>query len=515
MAAANSPGRPENALSRAAILALAEGAARNPLVATRRHWFVPCCSSLDSASDTLYARRVTATQTTEPNPESEGVLLPPGLRHAYFFVAFNALSFQVVLSSPMILFAKSLDATATVLGIVSGMMPLMVVFQIPATSHIARYGYRRFVLAGWGIRVLFIFAMALVPLSGFFLSKSTQLALLLLLLFGFNLSRGISSCGWLPWITSLIPPVVRGKYLARESGFINAASLVAFFLSGACLGNQPGPWQFSLLFAFSATMGAISLTFLKQIPDVPMSESGPSSRQPVPWLAISRFPPFRKLLRFNVAWSLAYGGLNAFAVAFLKTEVGMSEGTILWVGTTAFLGGLGSLWLFGRRLDHLGSRPVVTFALLGWLWILAGWFLLSAKVIEPRFPIIMTLQFLMGLGAASLGMANTRLAMATIPPMGRTHFFALFSVVGNLTLGLAPILWGLLIDALRPLHWVWHGMEWNRFSVFFLAVSLAMLIALGCCRRLDEPAAVGMEALLRDVLIRSPQRFWLRFWPRS
>ncbi len=44
-------------------------------------------------------------------------------------------------------------------------------------------------------------------------------------------------------------------------------------------------------------------------------------------------------------------------------------------------------------------------------------------------------------------MANTRLAMAVIPVMGRNHFFAIYSVVGNVTLGLAPIGWGLLIDA--------------------------------------------------------------------
>mgnify|MGYP002128730596 CR=1 FL=1 len=35
---------------------------------------------------------------------------------AFLFATFNALSFQVVLSSPMVLYAKSLGASATVLG---------------------------------------------------------------------------------------------------------------------------------------------------------------------------------------------------------------------------------------------------------------------------------------------------------------------------------------------------------------------------------------------------------------
>ncbi len=68
---------------------------------------------------------------------------PPGLHHAYLFSVFNAFSYQIVLNSPMVLYAKTLDASATVLGIIAGMMPLLVIFQIPAASHIPRLGFKR------------------------------------------------------------------------------------------------------------------------------------------------------------------------------------------------------------------------------------------------------------------------------------------------------------------------------------------------------------------------------------
>src|SRR6266436_4560062 len=126
----------------------------------------------------------------EPAQESS---FPPGLHNAFLFSGFNALSYPLVLSSPMVLYAKTLGATATVLGIISGMMPLLVIFQIPAANHIDRIGYKKFVYAGWGIRVMVIFIIALVPVSIGFLNSTTRLALILMLLFGFNLSRGISS----------------------------------------------------------------------------------------------------------------------------------------------------------------------------------------------------------------------------------------------------------------------------------------------------------------------------------
>src|SRR5512138_4043066 len=87
-------------------------------------------------------------------PERQSPLMPHGLHHAYWFATFNALSFQIVLNSPMVLYGKSLGASATVLGLITGMMPLLVIFQIPAAQYIPQVGFRRFVYAGWGTRVL-------------------------------------------------------------------------------------------------------------------------------------------------------------------------------------------------------------------------------------------------------------------------------------------------------------------------------------------------------------------------
>ncbi len=440
---------------------------------------------------------------------------PPGLHNAYSFSAFNALSFQIVLAGPMILYAKSLEASATVLGIIAGMMPLLVIFQIPAASHINRVGYRRFVLAGWSTRVAFIFAMALVPLTGAFLNASNRLALLLALLFCFNLSRGISSCAWLPWITVLVPESLRGNYLARDAAVQGVASFVTFLVSAAALAGQPAPWQFSALFAYSAVAGAISLVFLKRIPDVPTPDEPRVSNARVPWLAMSRYAPFRKLLRAVIAWSVAYGGITAFTVAFLKGEAGMSEGKVLLVNSVAFLGGWSSLWFLGSRLDRLGSKPVLSFCFAAWIAVLGGWLMLAGGVFPVRLTLVLLLQVLMGLLAALVQMANTRLAMAVIPAMGRNHFFALYSVMNNVTLGLAPIAWGVLIDAVGGRAPRWLGVEWNRYAIFFAAAALGFGVTLALARRLDEPKAVSMEALLREILIQSPQRFWLRFWPRG
>ena len=117
---------------------------------------------------------------SSPNLPTPVASFPAGLGNVYLFAIFNALSFQVVLGSPMVLYAKSLGASATGLGIITGMMPLLVIFQIPAAHYVDRIGYKRFVSAGWGIRVCFIFGMALVPITYGFIDPTARLGLILM-----------------------------------------------------------------------------------------------------------------------------------------------------------------------------------------------------------------------------------------------------------------------------------------------------------------------------------------------
>lgn len=412
----------------------------------------------------------------------------------------------------MVLYARSLGASATVLGIISGMLPLLVIFQIPAASYIGRVGYKQFVYGGWGARVMVIFGIAIIPLLTF-LKSSAKLSLILFLLFAFNLSRGISSAAWLPWISSLVPASIRGRYLAADQAFIGVASCLAFVIAAACLGDYPRSWQFGLIFIISGINGAISLRFLKKIPDVPVPEEVKRSNQPIPWLAMAKFPPFKKLLIMNLGWSAAYGGMSAFTVAFLQAQTNLSSATILYVCSLFFLGGLASLW-FGMHLDSMGSKPVMIFCSLLWIAILTVWILLAGGRLAPTPLIVLSLQFFMGLGVAVFNMSNVRLTMVVTPEMGRHHFFALYSVVANMSLGLAPVIWGIIIDLFHDLNVTMYGLQWNRFTVYFLGAAILFLVTILLKFRLEEPSSKNVEDLVKEMFISSPLRMIARVWPR-
>lgn len=48
----------------------------------------------------------------------------------------------------MVLYSQTLGGSAMVVGIIVGMMPLPVIFQIPASNYLPRIRYRRFLYVG-------------------------------------------------------------------------------------------------------------------------------------------------------------------------------------------------------------------------------------------------------------------------------------------------------------------------------------------------------------------------------
>lgn len=440
---------------------------------------------------------------------------PPGLRYAFGFAALNAASYQIACGNPVILYARWLEAGATVLGLIAGMVPLLNLLQIPAARHVDRIGPKRMVLRGWTVRVALVFLLAAVPLTGSFLERSTRLALLLSVLFAFNLVRGLSVCGWLPWITALVPAKLRGRYLAVEAAWVNGGGLAAFAMVAWLLGVQPSEMRFALVFLFSAGCGTLSLAFLRRMPEATPPEIVVSrSRQPVPWRAIAAHPPFRRILRQSACYQLATGGLLAFTTAFLKTRLGFAEAHVMLLGATTFVGGLSNVWLLGRWLDRIGSKPVLWMAQGMWVGVLGCFAAVAGGWLPPAGGLLAVLLFLAGLGLAAVQMSTLRLLMGTIPAMGRSHFFALFSVVNGLAAGLAPILWGLLIDAARLIETTGWGPLSHRYGLYYLALAMVMIVALFLTRPIEEPESFDLEKLLRELLTRSRLRAWLRFWPR-
>jgi MFS family permease len=416
---------------------------------------------------------------------AESAAMPSGSRSINTFSFFNALSFQIILGAPVVLYAKSLGASSFVLGVIAGFTPLLNILQFAAARLLHRIGYRRLVLAGWGTRTIFTCCIAALPLLPG-LTENQRLWALLAALFAFNLLRGFASGAWLPWLTAIIPENVRGRFLSRDQAFMHLGCLVALVASSWMMTGQPVPGRYAAVFALGAAAALVSLWFIRRIPEGHSPEEMRRSAVPVPWLAMMKHAPFARLLVFSLLYSVVIGGLGVFTVEFLAVKEKFGENTILFLGAFAFVGALAGLALTGPWLDQTGSKPWLSRSLLLFEFAVVGWLLLAGGILPHWASVVAALNFFVGVAGAMFGVASTRIVMASVPLMGRNHFFALFAVLSGLALGATPMVWGAVLDLLGPLDLVISGFRINRYTVYFAAILLLALWVRWLAARLHE-----------------------------
>jgi MFS family permease len=416
-----------------------------------------------------------------------------------------------MMGAPIIVYAKSLGASSTTLGIIAAFTPLMTVFQLPAARHLDRFGYRQFVLMGWGMRIVLIFLVAALPLARF-LDEASKLAALLALLFLFNLLRGISSAAWMPWIALLIPEEIRGRFLSVDQFFMYFGCLLSLVASALVVaGDVVTSWDYALVFLISAVGGAVSLAFIKRIPEVGVGEEMRLSSHPVPWQAMLGHAPFRELLIFNVLYATVIGSLGVFAIEFLRDHSHFNVDLVLYLSALSFLGALVVLPFSGLIVDSTGSKPLMRVAIGIFAAVAIGWGLVAGKVLPCSILLVALLNLGAGAASANFNLANVRLTMAIMPKMGANHFFALFTVITSLGLGGAPVAWGLLLDAIGSYEAVTGVFHWRRHSIYFVALLVLNAIAFAYISRLHEsPSKVGSPSALLYEQLKRLSRFWQR-----
>jgi hypothetical protein len=446
--------------------------------------------------------------TTLNSPEQRAQVdrMPDGTWNAHLFQVYNSVSFNLVIGTPMVLLFKFHGASATLLGVILALGPLLNILQLPASRHVEHVGYRAFVLRGWLTRTFFIFAIAIVAwLPSTAIGTGWRLGILLVLLTAFHAARGYFSCGYLPWMTSWIPEAVRGRFLSRDQTATALAGSLTMFATAFYMHGGGSNGKFALLFLVSYVAGVTSLLYLRRIPDVPVTDKRPSHHK-VPWLELLRYPPFLRFMAYNALVHAGIAGAGVLWVPLLRDVYGCGEDWVL--GMAAMTGGTIAVmtWCIGPLADKVGSRPLLGAAGLVFVVHFAGWAAIGAHWWTVDVWTAAFICITSGIGFSLFNLANMRLAMATVPAMGRSHFFALFSVIINLVLGLLPVLWGMGVDRLETWQLRCGDWEWNGFSLLYGTIVMIMAAALLLLRTVSETKAMTTDQFLYELMVKTPAR---------
>jgi hypothetical protein len=272
--------------------------------------------------------------------------------------------------------------------------------------------------------------------------------------------------------------------LTIDQAASQSALLLTVALSAGYLQMVDSPTAFGALFAASLVLAGLSLVYLKKIPDAPVSPVAREGGEGVPWKAMMHHRPFLKLIIFHSIMMLALSGGGLIFIPFARDQLGCSDSKfmilhLIW-GSVFVLTSLAT----GKMLDRVGSRPVLGLSafIFGIHWL--GWGAVAAHLLPFQWGPILFQQATAGIGLALYNSAHMRLLMATVPAMGRSHFFALFSVAASLVAGLAPLGWGLLTDALLAVKFG-TVFQVNRFVILYGTITLILIPAMMALRRIQ------------------------------
>lgn len=433
--------------------------------------------------------------------------LPPRIHHAYWFQAFNAVSWQICLGTPLILFARELGAPAFVLGVLAGLAPLTSVLQLLVAPYAERIGYRKLMLRGWTARVVTLVLLAVLPLAGGIAPPAVLIVATVAIMLAFTALRGIAMCAWLPWITLIVPRSLRGFYLSRDRIFISLASVASLAVSGVFLMGHRDMSAYAIVFGLGFAGGAVSLYFLNRIPEPPdsagvVASSAAMSQSQSHWRPLLRNEGFKKLVIFSAIVQVVVLSTGAFVTVFAREETRLSDGVILWAAAAASLAGTVALALLRNRIDALGSRPFLGVVFLWWAVYYALWFLLAISP-APSSAVAVGMMALAGFFGSIYDLALTRLLMNTVGDQPEaTRYFALHSVIVSVLNGFAPMVWGLALDVARV---ALAGISLSGYALLFAAQWALLGLVLVILLQVREASSISTRRLLRDTLLDTPR----------
>lgn len=431
--------------------------------------------------------------------------MPQGIHNAYLFDMFNAMSWTVVLGTPMLLFLQHLRATATILAVSASLAPLLTILQIPAARFVERVGYRRFVMSGWTARVVVQVGMTVVAFLPDSVDRTTRIVLMLFLSFVFCIMRGISACGMLPWFTHIVPEERRGEFLSRDQIGMAFAGIISLLASGLFFKGGLAWYSFGVVFSASTVAAFISLLFLRRIPDVPVQKI-PSNANPLPWREMFFYPPFFKYIRYNIVINMALGASGVFWVRFFRSFLHVSNSNTLLNSCASTITLAGAVFLIAPVIDRTGNRQVLWLSGLFFVVHFLGWGLVAAGVLPFSLGVIAWQALTSGCGGALWNLANVRAVMGIVPAMGRPHFLALYSVASSLTVAIIPLLWGPVVDALEGWRMPWGFWDWNIFSIFYLVLASTIAAGFILLGAVPETKSLPWDVFMRELLVETPSR---------
>jgi len=407
--------------------------------------------------------------------------------------------FHITLTGGMFLtsFALFLNVNPFQMGILTAIPPILagVGFFAAYISNIIGERKKLCVITAGLSRGLFIFFVIAIAFN-----IRISIAVFFVIIFFFNLLLNFSGNLWLSWMSDLIPSEERGRYFGIRNTIISGVGMVVNYLGGRILDFYSPSKAFTIIFSaavFFSTLSFITLSFqpepgfkkkvihFKDVFARPLKDSN-----------------FLALIKFVSFWYLFAGIAAPFWVVHMIKNLKMAYSTIAVYGIIAGVASLIFQIFWGKLIDRVRSKPVLTINFVGIIFLPIIWLFARPDFILP----IWIDAFFSGLFwcGINLSLFNILLSLTEEKDL-KESYFAVFSTITGICGFFSSLLGGFIAQVLKDLKFQLMGQTFVNFHILFIGTSLFRLLSLFLLKKVKEKEAyptISALQLIGDYAVR-------------
>ena len=404
----------------------------------------------------------------------------------------------------MVLFCEQLGASPFQVGLAYSFVFLLTPIQILATALLPRYGFKKVMLGGWGIRSIFllipVWLAIVVPRWGV---EPWMASVLVGSVFGFCVFRTVGASAIMPFLYSILPPKARGRYFGSDQFASGVAGVGTLLICAGLFAVLPIYTALLVQYGIALFSSYMSFMALRKLPDAP-------NPPPVRLLQLIKDTPrhmfspspFRHYLWLAVAYAVLSTPIPPFLAYYLKAGPQLTAGQIMGFEVLRFSGVIVAAAFIRRRIDQSGARPFFLLTMVLYVGVGVFWW----GYLEGRLgglTVIYAAYFVLGLAAACWTIANLNYVAQVVEEENRALMVAVFGAVTACSGGLSPILWGIVLKSESEGG---ATIDVNIFQLFFLFVIAGVVVLSSLLAKLSEGKDSGVESLVIGNAIFRPFR---------
>lgn len=401
--------------------------------------------------------------------------------------------FHITLTSGMFLtsFALFLNANPFQMGVLASIPSILAGVGF-FSAYIANIIGKRKSPCLWSAvigRGLFIFFII-----GLIFNIRISISFFFVVIFFFNLLLNFSGNLWTSWMSDLIPREQRGRYFGIRNTIISGIAMVINYLGGKVLDAYAPHQSFIIIFSTAvlfSTLSGITISFQPE----PKFDKKVIHFKDV-FIKPLKDQNFVALITFVSFWYLFAGIAAPFWVVHMIKNLKMAYSTIAIYGIIAGIASLIFQILWGRMIDRVKSKPILTINFVGIIFLPLFWLFAKPDFILPIWvDAFFSGTFWCGI---NLSLFNILLSLTEEKEL-KEAYFAVFSTITGICGFLSSLLGGLIAQLLVNFKFNFLGQTFVNFHILFIGTSLFRFISLFLLRKVKEKEAYPTLQVLQLI----------------